>query len=305
MLTFVLGKTAPLNHCIPSLQATSTRDFQQYSVTMASLVWLLVPLQLAQVTSAVLRQGDYVGLRVPDGYFVPAASQNGAHSTRADCAFACTVSDACEAFAFVQNKCTLGDLDVSKTHVPSYVRKGTDVMVKSSRVEFDAHREPHIAHAGMDAANTWDSAVNASHFDPVDMPRVPEQKLGVQLFDIVNYKGGLIACGGMTGTTVVKKCWYWTFPSGRWRQMEGELAEGHYNGELVVVGDHLWMFMGRPTPTGTAHKKVESYDLQGGLVWSQESDADVQYGVSHFGAVVFDNTKVCKSNMYNQLLLTH
>ncbi len=73
--------------------------------------------------------------------------------------------------------------------------------------------------------------------------------------------------------------------------MPGELEEGHFGGQLVVVERRLWMFMGAPVyATNVGHKAVESYgtDQRG---WIREPDADVEVGVYVLGAAVFDGTK--------------
>ncbi len=248
------------------------------------------------VSSAILEEA-YTRVRVPSGYFLPNYGQDEkAHSTKTDCAFACTLAgeDECTGYVFEHQQCSLGTMDMSRPHVPSYVMDGTDVMIRSHRLRRNVLNVTHIGSLVISTADDWDDAINGSYFSPVAMPRMPQQLVNKPIFGHTWYKGGLMACGGMKGTTVIKKCWRWTFGSGRWSEIGGTLNYGHYYGRLVYAGGKLWMIMGRPTPSQNPHKYVESYDFKLG-VWTDEGEAvGVTYGISHFEAVAFDDTKVSK-----------
>ncbi len=265
---------------------------------MAHKTALRLLLSCALISSAMgtlSSQSSYIKLRIPGGYL---QARNGeeekAYGTKADCAFGCTLlgEAECTTFHFRQDKCTLGTLNTTDPYIPSYVMDGTDVMVKPDKVSWEAVTNvTHLGFFGTQSTADFDDALHDDSFPPLPMPRIPKQKSGTGVFGYVHHKDGIITCGGLVGSTVIKKCWYWTFYSGFWYEMPGTLFHGHYYGQAVIVGDKIWMFMGKPTLNGAPHKKVESYDMKLGH-WSEEPEADVQYGVSYFQAVVYDETKV-------------
>ena len=257
--------------------------------------YLFILVSLKTVCCTVVSQTAYTKLRLPHGHMTARnGTEETAYKTEADCAFACNwLGDGeCNLYQFLQEKCILGVLNVTDAYIPSYVMEGIDVMVKTEKVLRNALTNvTHVGFLGISSAATWDAVLDDERFDPVSMPRIPQQNSAAPVFGHVQLKDGLVACGGLQGTTVVKKCWQWTFLSGAWREMPGELSHGHYYGTAVIVGDKIWMFMGRQTYNSVPHKKVESYDLNLGF-WIEESDANVEFGVSHFAAIVYDATKV-------------
>ena len=235
----------------------------------------------------------YVKLRVPDGYFLE--MQENPHKefgTRPDCAFGCAAEAGCEAFVVRGGKCALGTMNMTNPNVPSFVPDGMDIMVKKDKVALNALSIPHIGSLTLDLNVPYDTAVvNATDFPPVQMSRYPGKEAGGSIFGVTNYKNGLVACGGTSGGAIVKTCHRWSFHSGEWTEMRGELWHAHFDGGLVVLGDRLWMFMGAPTDSSDSHRKVESYEMGPGR-WREESDAGTEHPLAAFGAAVFDETKV-------------
>ncbi len=174
----------------------------------------------------------FVKLRVPDGYFLE--MQENPHKefgTRPDCAFGCAAEAGCEAFVVRGGKCALGTMNMTNPNVPSFVPDGMDIMVKKDKVALNALSIPHIGSLTLDLDVPHDTAVvNATDFPPVQMPRYPGKEAGGSIFGVTNYKSGLVACGGTSGGATVKTCRRWSFHSGEWTEMRGELWDAHFDG---------------------------------------------------------------------------
>ncbi len=258
----------------------------------AKLILLALGYQLAKCTSP--GGTSFVKLRVPDGYFLEMEGHAfRQYRTHSDCAFACSYEEACEAFAVQGGKCAIGTMNMTDPHVPSFVLDGTDVMVKKTKVAFNDVSVPHIAGLGVNPDLILDAAipVDGTEFSSVPVPRYPNKEDDRSLFGLTDYRGGLVACGGTEAGDAVRTCHRWSFRSGAWSPMGGELTHNHFEGQLVAVGHTLWMFMGRQTQGGGPHKRVESYDTRLGE-WREEPDADVNNGVHYFAAAVYSDTKV-------------
>ncbi len=242
-----------------------------------------------------LAEKSFVKVRVPDGHFIPSEGQpRPLHGPKTDCAFNCAMDGECEAYLVEGNLCSTGVMNMSNPYVPSFVSAGKNVMVETHKVFFNTFSIPFSGHLEA-VESTGKALTNGTILSPLTFKPYPYKATGKKVFGNTGYKGGLIVCGGLNNGVTVKTCSFWTFASAKWTMMEGELANGHFAGRLVVVQDRLWMFMGSQDEAGAPYKKVESYDLKLGR-WREEPDANVVYGAQYFEAVVFDQTKVSNCN---------
>ncbi len=263
----------------------------------------LLTLLQAKAAYCTMEEAFYVKVRVPESYIFPRNGKDEkSYGTKTDCSFGCTFvvgEEECTAFYFQKGECVMATLNTTFPYVPSYLRKGIDVMVRRERVLLNDKPVPHLGTLwGSDSDLSLTNS--SSGFGPVVKPIRP--KSTDSTFGHASYKGGLLVCGSETA----RKCWYWTFHTGTWEEMPGTLSHNHFYGALVVVGDTMWMIMGRPADESLSNptKKVETYDLRQRREWTTENDADVINGVSFFAAVLYDETKV-KILGSQKILSTH
>ncbi len=266
-----------------------------FPTTSTFVYHILVVCLLPEAVVCLTEEASYVKVRVPQGYVKARdGEEEKAFGTRSDCAFGCTlVGEAeCTAFLFQQGECTLATIDAaSSKFVPSYVREGVDIMVRQEKISLGARIVPHIGFIGNDAGVEYDDALDHPGFGPIDMPRQSEVQDDKKIFGTEMYKNGLFVCGNYVNNAIIKKCWQWTFHSGKWMEVPGDLMYGHFYGGVVVAGGKLWVFSGRPAPSTNPTRKVESFDLKL-KVWKEEDDVAFSPGTSFFTAITFDDTKV-------------
>ncbi len=288
---------APLEASTKSTQRTLVREKTKAFIPFAKMFLLLALVVLLSgpvgVWSTGTMEETFVKMRVPTGYFPPLEEVSVTRATSAMCVFLCVANPGCKGFVFAGTQCTLGTLDLSVgPYVATFIPEGLDIMVQSDKVNFGALKVPHIGHLYVDTEGQ-DAAMNAT-IPAAPIPRVPDSATHDKRFGVLNYKEDIISCGGVVGATYEKKCWRWSFRSGAWSVMHGELNHLHFHGGLVQVAGKLWMIMGSSVHnTPVAVKKVETYDLRAPWRgWKEEPDADVEFAVTQFNAVVFDDAKV-------------
>ncbi len=261
----------------------------------ASFPWLLLGLwAVAGADSETLVEQAYVNMKVPPGYFQGRVAHHG--GSQAECGVACTIGGNCTAYVHHvhqdgSSSCSLGVLNPSLGPfvMANAWNGGLSVMLRPDKVLINNLKAPYIGFLRDAETMVLDLFFLAG--STVTLPAIPEPADVQDRFGVTNYKGDVVACGGQMANVVIKKCWILSLLTGAWSELPGELSRGHFSGQLVAVESKLWMIMGKNVRTGEVHKKVESYNILDAR-WKEEPDANVDIGVSHFSAVVFDKTKV-------------